>query len=197
MGGWPYFLSWRSAQTTPPSTAPPCTGQPWPCPVLSLPRLLVSAWPWPLPGFFQDVLVDGLARLRVAAGGVPALPATVLALAEVSLPLALRFAMAYYLLCSNTTYRRKEEKSLGQQRRVNKNVSDFAFLFVTTYHFPSSAKDPIFVFMLAQDFVPSVEKCQPKRPHSGGQKGWNQLVTLPLLNTTDHLKLRTPPSRPP
>ena len=42
-------------------------------------------------GFSQDVLVDGPARLRVAAGGVPALPATVLALAEVSLPVGSTF----------------------------------------------------------------------------------------------------------
>ena len=46
-------------------------------------------------GLTQDVLVDGPARLRGAASGVPALPATVLLFAEVALPVCSAFCHGF------------------------------------------------------------------------------------------------------
>ena len=125
VGGWPYFLSWRSAQTTPPSTAPPCTGQPWPCPVLSLPRLLVSAWPWPLPGFFPGRSCRWPCPSPGRGRRCTGLPATVLALAEVSLPVGSTFCHGLLPPLQQHNITAEREKYPGPWRRVIKT-----FIFV-------------------------------------------------------------------
>ena len=143
-------------------------------------------------GFSQDVLVDGPARLRVAAGGVPALPATVLALAEVSLPLALRFAMAYYLLLQQHNIPQKR-RIAGQRRRVNRTLS-FAFSLLQRI-ISRPAQKTLSLFYVAQDLrTPAWKDVPSPNAPQRRSKRLEPAGNTAFLNTTDHLKLRTPPS---
>ena len=60
-------------------------------------------------GLAQDVLVDGLARLRVTTGGISSFPSAVFPLAKISFPVGPSFCHTVRLLCSNTTYRKRGE----------------------------------------------------------------------------------------
>ena len=67
-------------------------------------------------GSAQYVLDDPLAGIRVVSGGVPALPAAIAALANISLTIGPLFGHVVRLPCSNTTYSRKEKISRANQQ---------------------------------------------------------------------------------
>ena len=132
-------------------------------------------------GLAQDVLVDGPARLRVAAGGISPFPSAIFPLAEVTLPVGPSFCHGLLPPLQQHNIPQKRRNSQANDAELTEHYH-LPFLCYSV-SFSVQRERPYLCFMRRGICVSGRGRVSPAQtPHSVGQKGRNRLGTLGFSN---------------